>query len=90
MTPAFQGFSAVGKALLATLLFSGIILSCSSQEPIKRYSLIVSNVTVIPMHKDTSMINVDVFVNKGRIEKIEKHQKSRKLGLLSDLLIDAL
>ena len=88
MTPAFQGFSAIGKALLA-LLFSGIILSCSSQEPIKRYSLIVSNVTIIPMYRDTSIINVDVFVDKGRIEKIEKHQKSGKLGLLSYLVIDA-
>lgn len=89
MISAFQGCAAAGKAILLTLLFSGIILSCSSQEPMKKYSLIVSNVTVIPMNKDTSIKNVDVFVSEGKIDKIEKHEKRRKLGLLSDVIIDA-
>ncbi len=71
------------------LLFPRIILSCASREPIKKYSLIISNVTVIPMNQDTSITNVDVFVIKGTIEKIEKHEKSVKLGLLSDVVIDA-
>lgn len=88
MTSALARYSAIGQILTEILLFSGTILSCSSPEP-KAYSLIVSNVTVIPMYKDTSIKHVDVFVRNGRIEKIGKHNKSQNLSLLSDLLIDA-
>ena len=77
------------KAILTTLLFYGTILNCFSQDPVKRYSLIISNVTIIPIYKDTSITNVDLFVSKGRIEKIEKHKKNKELSLLSDLVINA-
>ncbi len=87
MTSVLNRFSAVGISVLATL-FSGIILSCSSPES-KEYSLIISNVTVIPMNKETSMKNLDVFVNKGKIARIEKHDESLNLSVLTDLLIDA-
>lgn len=77
------------KAILTTLLFCGTILNCFSQDPVKRYSLIISNVTIVPIYKDTSIKNVDLFVSKGRIEKIEKHKKTEELSLLSDLVINA-
>jgi len=77
------------KAILTTLLFYGIVLHCFSQAPVKRYSLIISNGTIIPIYKDTSIKNVDLFVRNGRIEKIEKHRKNKELSSLSDLMIDA-
>jgi len=89
MTNTFHRFSTLRNAFFTTLfLFSGTIWSCSSHDPIKRYSLVISNVTIIPIHKDSLIKNVDLFVNKGRIEKIEQHKKGRELDLLSDLVIN--
>lgn len=87
MTSVYKKLSAVSVSLLV-IIFSGIFWSCSSQES-KEYSLIVSNVTVIPMTKDTSIKYVDVFVKTGKIAKIVKHDKSRDLYSLADELIDA-
>ena len=77
------------KALVTILLFCVTVFTCFSQNAVKRYSLIVSNVTIIPIYKDTLIKNVDLFVNKGRIEKIEQHTKSGQLNVLSDFVIDA-
>ena len=77
------------KALLTTLVLYITIWDCFSQDISKRYSLIISNVTVIPIYKDTLIRNVDLFVNKGRIEKIAKHNKTKELSLLSDYVINA-
>ena len=76
------------NSLVSMFLLCGTILSCSSQDTVKRYSLIISNVTIIPIYKDTTINNVDLFVNRGRIEKIEKHQKNKEFSLLSDLVIN--
>jgi hypothetical protein len=75
---------------IGIILFVGVfICSCSSQSVDKRYALIISDVTIIPIYKDTSIKNMDVFIDKGRIEKIEKHNKNRKAGLPSDRVINA-
>src|SRR5688572_2458862 len=76
------------KAVL-TLVFYVTIWNCFSQDVGKSYSLIISNVTIIPICKDTTIKNVDLFVNKGVIEKIENHNKNKTLTLLSDLVINA-
>lgn len=73
-----------------SILFLCIIIwNCFPQDVGKRYSLIITNVTVIPINEDTSIKNVDVFVDRGRIEKIEKHNKSQDFSLLSDVVINA-
>ncbi len=77
------------KAILTTLVLYVTIWDCFSQDISKRYSLIISNVTIIPIYKDTAIENVDLFVNKGMVEKIEKHNKNLALSLLSDLVITA-
>jgi len=75
--------------IILTLVFYVSILNCFSQDTGKKYSLIISNVTIIPIYKDTTIKNVDLFINKGVIENIEKHNKNKALTLLSDLVIDA-
>ena len=75
--------------IILTLVFYVSIWNCFSQDTGKKYSLIISNVTIIPIYKDTAIKNVDLFVNKGVIGKIEKHNKNKVLTLLSDLVIDA-
>jgi hypothetical protein len=77
------------KSILTTVVLYAIIWNCFSQDIGKRYSLIIANVTIIPIYKDTSINNVDLFVNKGMIEKIDKHNKNKTLSLLSDLVINA-
>jgi hypothetical protein len=76
------------KSILTLVVYVSI-WNCFSQDIDKRYSLIISNVTIIPIYKDTTIKNVDLFVNKGVIENIEKHNNNKTLTLLTDLVIDA-
>lgn len=75
-------------SLLTIFPVSSCCLFCFAQVKSKPFSLTISNVTIIPIYKDTVIRNVDLFVTGGKITGIERHIKSRNLSLLSERIID--
>ncbi len=76
------------RAVLLALLLIGSISIASSQAKIKKYSLIISNVSIIPIYKDTIIRSIDLYIIGGKIEKIEKHDRNAEFKLLSDIIIN--
>lgn len=59
--------------------------SCQSQNSSR---LIIANVNVIPLYKDTILRGMDIVIENGRIQKIKQHEERGKSKLGKALFID--
>ena len=72
--------------LLLMFLFQHCCNSYSQND--KRSRLIIANVNVIPLYKDTILKGMDVVIENGRIQDIKQHIETGKSGFRKGLFIE--
>jgi hypothetical protein len=71
---------------LLMFLFQHCFISCSQNGKSSR--LIIANVNVIPLYKDTILRGMDVVIENGRIEAIREHIETGRSGLRKGVFIE--
>ena len=72
--------------LLPGFLFQGCFNSYYQSHGSSR--LVIVNVNVIPLYKDTILGGMDVVIENGKISDVRQHTKRKKSDVLKELLID--